>query len=92
MNIDNKSIKDEIMTIVKESMKFALVAITLFLGVGTSLLYLFIKFTDIDVEIAAMLTGVIVAILIVIIDMKKTHTTDKMTECNRRIIRKVLKI
>jgi hypothetical protein len=60
--------------------------------IGTSLLYLFIKFTNIDVEIAAMLTGAVVAILVVIVDMKKIHTTDKITECNRRIIKKVLNI
>ncbi len=88
--IMNSSIKDDIIVIIKESIKFALFAITLFLVVGTSLLYIFIKFTDIDTEIAALLTGVVVAIFIVIIDMKKIHTNEKIIECNRRIVKKVL--
>lgn len=92
MNMDNKPVKDDIVVIIKESIKFSLVAITMFLIVGTSLLYLFIRFTDVYAEIAAMLTGVVVAILIVIADMKKIHTTDKITECSRKIIEKVLHI
>lgn len=86
------SIKDDVIVIIKESLKFAFVAITLFFTVGILLLYLFIKFTEIDMEIVAILTGAIVAVLIVVVDMKKTHTSDKMVECNRRIIRKVLRI
>ena len=89
---NNKSVKDDIAVIIKESIKFSLVATTLLLIVGTLLLYIFIKFTEIDVEMAAALTGVVVAILIVIVDIKKIHTTDKIAECNRRIIRKVLNI
>jgi hypothetical protein len=86
------SIRDDIIAIIKVYMKFALIAIILLFVVGTPLLYLFIKFTKIDVEIAAMSTGVVVAILIVVIDEKKIHTNDKILEYNRRIIRKVLKL
>jgi putative flippase GtrA len=93
MEIENNiSIKDDIFTIIKELIKFALVAIILLLAIGTSLLYLFIKFTKLDVEIAATLAGIVVAIFIVFIDDKKIHTVDKITECNMRIIRKVLKL
>lgn len=93
MEIENSiSIKDDVILIMKESIKFALVAITLLLVVGTLLLYLLTKFTELDVGIAATLTGVVVAILIVTIDMKKIHAYDKIVECNTRIIRKVLKI
>jgi hypothetical protein len=93
MNTDNNiSIKEDLITIAKESTKFALIAITLFFGVGAPLLYLFMKFTNIDMEIGATLTGAVVAILIVVVDMKKTHTRDKVVGCNRRIIRKVLNI
>lgn len=88
---NNTSIKDEIIIVIKESLKFAFVAIIVFFVVGTLLLYLFIKFAKIDVGIAASLTGVIVAILIVVIDDKKIHVNDKIIESNRRIIRKVLK-
>ena len=89
---NNRSIKDDMITIIKESIKFSLVGITLLLVVGTSLLYILLKFTEIDMEIAAILTGFAVAILIVTIDVKKIHTSDKIAECNRRIIRKVLKM
>jgi hypothetical protein len=89
---NNISIKDDIIVIIKESLKFALVGIVLWLVIGMSLFYLFIKFTEIDMDIGAMLTGIIIAIVIVIIENKKLHTTSKLAECNRRIIRKVLKI
>jgi len=93
MEIDNnRSIKDDTITIIKESIKFSLVGITLLSVIGTSLLYILLEFAKIDMEIAAILTGVVVAVLIVIIDMKKIHAHDKIVECNRRIIKKVLKI
>lgn len=93
MEIENdRSIKDDVIIIIKESMKFALVGVTLLLVVGTSLLYILLKFTEIDIEVAAMLAGFVVAILIVIVDTKKIHVHDKIVECNRRIIRKVLKL
>lgn len=93
-NMEIKSdipIKDDIIAVIKESIKFASVAIILLFVVGIPLLYLFIKFTELDIWMTAMLTGVIVAILIVVIDEKKIHANDKVVECNRRIIRKVLK-
>lgn len=93
MEVENNiSIKDDIIVIMKESTKFALVWITLFIVVGTSLLHLFLEFTEVDVEIAATLTGLIVAILTLVIDNKKIHAIDKIAECNKRIIEKVLKI
>lgn len=93
MKTDNsRPIKDDIIVIVKESIKFALVAITLLLGIGTLLMYILVRFTEIDREIGAMLVGVIVAIFIVVVDDKKFHTVNKITDCNMRIIRKVLKI
>jgi hypothetical protein len=86
------SIKNDIVIIAKESAKFALVAMILFFLVGPPLLYLFIRLSDMDTEMAAFLTGAIIAILIVVVDQKKIHTNDKIAECNRRIIRKVLKL
>ncbi len=88
---NNYSITDDIIIILKASTKFALVGIILFLVVGTSLLYILMNFTNIDMEIAAIVTGFIVAILIVIVDEKKIHNYRKIVECNRRIIRKILK-
>jgi hypothetical protein len=93
MKIENDvSVKDDIVAIIKECLKFSLVAIILLFVVGTPLLYLLTKLTQIDVEIAVILTGVVVAILIVIVDQKKLHVNDKVVECNRRLIRKVLKL
>lgn len=92
MDIDNRSIKDHMFIVIKESLKFALMGIIILSVVGTSLLYILLEFTKLDKGIAAMLTGFIVAILIVIIDEKKIHSNDKIVECNRKIIRKVLKI
>ena len=82
---NNESIKDNIITILKESMKFALIGIVLFLIIGTLLFYIFLDILKIEMEIAAMLIGIITAVLIVIIDDKKIHTVNKVAECNRRI-------
>jgi hypothetical protein len=87
---NNRQIKDDIIVILKECIKFALLAITLFFVIGVSLLYLFIRFTKIDQGIAAIITGVIVAILIVVVDMKKIHSSDIIIECTTRIARKIL--
>lgn len=92
MENNNTSIKDDIIAIIKESIKFALVAITLLFVVGMPLLYILTKFTEIDIEIAAFLSGGVVAILTTVIDHKKIHVNDKILECNKRIVRKVLKL
>jgi ABC-type spermidine/putrescine transport system permease subunit I len=89
---NNKSIKEDIIMVFKESMKFALVGVILFLVIGTSIAYILLEIIGMDIEVTGILTGIVVAILIVTVDYKKMHTTDKITECNRRIIRKILKI
>lgn len=89
---NNKSIKENIIIIFKESMKFALMAVILFLVVGMSIAYILLYIVGMDIEVTGILAGMITAILIVIIDYKKLHTTDKIVECNRRIVRKFLKI
>lgn len=89
---NNKSIKENIIIVLKESMKFALVAVILFLVIGTSMAYILLEIVGMDVEVTGILTGIVVAILIVTVDYKKMHTTDKIAECNMRIARKILKI
>jgi membrane-associated phospholipid phosphatase len=89
---NKKSIKENLIIIFKESMKFALISLILFLVVGMSIAYILLEIIGMGVGMTGILTGIVVAILIVIIDYKKTHTTDKIAECNRRIIRKILKI
>lgn len=83
---DNSSIKDNIIIILKESMKFALIGIILITIVGTLLVYMLIEYIGIETEKAAILSGIITAILIVVIDEKKIHTVNKITECNRKIL------
>lgn len=89
---NNKSIKENIVILLKESMKFALISVVIFLVVGTSMAYILLYIIGMDVEMTGLLTGVVVAILIVVVDHKKTHIHDKIVECNRRIARKILKI
>lgn len=89
---NNKSIKENIIIILKESMKFALMAVILFLVVGMSIAYILLYIVGMDIEVTGILVGMITAILIVIVDHKKLHITDKIVECNRRIVRKFLKI
>jgi hypothetical protein len=89
---NNKSIKENVTIIFKESMKFALMGITLFLIVGTSMAYILLDIVGMDIEVAEILTGIVVAILIVIVDSKKIHAHDKIVECTTRISRKILKI
>lgn len=89
---NNKSIKENIIIIFKESMKFALIGVTLFLVVGTSMAYILLEIVGMDVEMAGILTGIVTAVLIVAVDHKKIRSHDKIVMCNRRILRKVLKI
>ena len=89
---NNKSIRENIIIILKESMKFALIGVILFLVVGTSIAYILLEIIGMDVEMTGILTGIITAVLIVVIDDKKIHAHYKIVECNRRIFRKILKI
>lgn len=90
-NDNNISIKKDIITMLTEAMKFALVGMVVFLIIGTSVAYILLYIVGTSVEVAGILAGITTAILIVIIDYKKMHTTDKMTECNKRIVKKALK-
>lgn len=89
---NNKSIKENIVIILKESMKFAVIGVILFLVVGTSVAYILLEIIGMNVEATGILTGIITAILIVIVDDKKIHAHHKILECNRRIFMKILKI
>jgi hypothetical protein len=89
---NNISIGKDIITILKESMKFALVGVILFLVVGTSIAYILLEIVGMGIEATGILACTVTAIFIVVVDDKKMHTTDKIAECNRRIFRKILKI
>lgn len=91
-NNDNKSIKENIIIILKESMKFALMGAIVFLVIGMSMAYILLYIIGMDVEVVGILTGVVTAVLIVAIDHKKIRAHSKIVECNRRIARKILNI
>ena len=89
---NNKSIKENIIIIFTESMKFALIGVILFLVVGMSIAYILLEIIGMSIEMTGILTGIITAILIVVVDDKKIHAHAKILESNRRIFRKILKI
>lgn len=89
---NNKSIRENIIIVLKESMKFALMAAILFLVVGTSVAYILLYIVGMDVEVTGILTGIVTAILIVTVDHKKIHAHDKIVEYNMRICKKILKV
>ena len=89
---NNKSIKENIIIIFTESMKFALIGVILFLVVGMSMAYILLEIIGMSIEMTGILTGIITAILIVVVDDKKIHAHAKILESNRRIFRKILKI
>jgi hypothetical protein len=85
------SITNDVITLLKESIKFSLIALVIFLIIGTSVAYILLEFVGASVDVAGILDGIVTAVFVVIIDFKKLHITDKMAECNRRIFKKVLK-
>lgn len=92
VNNDNDvSIGKNIIAMLKESVKFALVVTVIFLVIGTSVAYILLEFVKTGVEVAGIFDGVATAILVFIVDYKKMHTTDKMAESNRRIFKKIFK-
>lgn len=76
---------------IKESIKFAIIAVFIFSVVGTSLFYLMLEYTKIDHGIAALIVGIVTAIVIVIVDKKKIHAYDKILVYNRKIAMKIFK-
>ena len=92
MELENgRSIKEDMITVLKESIKFAFIGIILFFIIGILMFYVVLKIFELDVDTAGILIGLVAAILVVIFDLKKLRTNDKIVECNRRIITKILK-
>lgn len=89
---NDMSIKENIIIMLKESMKFVLIGMIVFLVVGMSIAYILLYIVGMDVDVAGILAGIVTAILIITIDHKKIHAHDKILECHRRICRKILKI
>lgn len=86
---DGESIKKHLAIVLKESMKFALVTVTLFLTVGMTIAYALLYIVGMNVGTAGTLTGIIIAILVLAVDCKWLHTHDKIVENNMRISKKI---
>lgn len=86
------SIKDNLVTSLKETLKFALVALAIMWTLGALMIYLFIFVLNFNPDISALIAALITAILIFIVDEKKLHSYDKVHECNRKIIDKAFQL
>lgn len=78
MNISMKEIKNHIAITTKESIKFALLTISIFFLIGVPMIYISVDILKINGEIPAIIIGIITAIIVLIIDHKKIHSLSKM--------------
>jgi membrane associated rhomboid family serine protease len=62
---------------IKESVKLMLLTIFLFLLIGVPLAYIFYTL-NVSVKIAGTITGIVVAIAVIVIDCKKLHCMYKI--------------
>lgn len=83
--------KDCLITIWKESLKFALLGIVSLFSIGLLSIWVLSELLKIDIEISAMIAGTITAIIIFIIDIKKIHSTNKIADANTKMTRIILK-
>lgn len=86
-----ETIKDYLIIIMKETMKFVLFGISLFFLVGLSVSYVLIEILKIDMEISAIIAGAIAAITIVVFDDKKVHAVHKVNDAYFKILKRILK-
>lgn len=78
MKIHMKEIVNHTIFTIKESIKFALLAVVMFFLIGIPLIYIFIEILKINSDISGLIVGVITAIIIVMVDHKKTHYLRKI--------------
>ena len=78
MKIHMKDIVNHTIFTIKESIKFALLAAVMFYLIGIPLIYIFIKILKINSDISGLIVGVITAIIIVMVDRKKTRCLSKI--------------
>lgn len=83
MGISIEDIKNHTVVTIKESMKFALLAMAIFLLIGVPIAYIFIDILKMNEEISGIIVGIIAAIITVIVDHKKIHSLNKIND--RRI-------
>ena len=83
-----QEVKNHIVFTTIESLKFVLLTISMFFLIGAPMAYISIYVLKIDGEngeISAMITGIICAIIVVIIDHKKIHSLKKIHESRLKI-------
>ena len=90
MKISMKEIKDHIIFTIKESIKFALLAVAIIFLLGLPMVYVFIEILKINGDVSSLIVGVITAIIIVIIDHKKVHSLSKIDNNRAEIFKKIL--
>ena len=80
MIFSNKVVKVKkwLFKIVKYSTLFAIMATPVFLIVSTVTYYMLFKYAGINIETSALLSGIVSAIIIVILDSKKFHFSEKI--------------
>lgn len=81
-----ETIKSCLITILKESLKFALFGIVLFLLLGSLSAYMILYVLHTDEEISSAVAGVIIAMIVVFVGWKKFHISDKIADNNRKIL------
>lgn len=83
--------KDHMVTIFKESVKFALLGIVTLLSVVLLLGYVIVEILKIDGEISYLIIGFAAGIIIVLIDDNRTHCIRKINDASRKIVMRIVK-
>lgn len=84
-----ESIKDYLVIILKESMKFALFGIVSLFSIGLISIYILLDIVKVDVDISGIIAGIIIVIFIVVVDQKKIHSSEKIADANRKMLIKI---
>lgn len=86
-----ETVKDYLKAILKESLKFALFAMILFVFLGSLSVYMILYVLHTDPEISSLVAGAIIAVIIFIIDWKKFHFSDRIADNNLKMWRLIFK-
>lgn len=89
MKITMKEFGNHIIVTVKESLKFALLSMAMVLLIGLPSAYMSIYVLKIDIEIPAVITGIIIAIATFVIDYKKFHCLKRMHDNRFELLKKI---
>ena len=87
-----ETVKDCLKVMLKELLKFALFATTLFLFLGSLSVYMILYVLHTDPEISSLVAGAIIAVIICIVDWKRFHFSDRIADNNLKMWRLIFKI